>query len=494
MQINTRVGYLMDSGTRKAFVENFVPFLHKGNTAFEDNPLTSDVGVTSGVVEGPDRREYSAISTGEARTPRQLARMMPAMNILRKNMMKAMVFNPPNLNATVTTLNEEPRTVISPDVEKDRKKNGKRFKYIQITSSIRGVRQQRSGGYIFVGIDRRCGYVVRTSCANSGRRGDELIKKAGWNMGDDMRRPAAASLDNAFTRHPRSPGGGKNKWGHRWLNLSLEPSSSRVISMVYSQSILTTSVIAIGAASYGSAFPVPTTSATHQNGMPIDLSHNGDVIVLDTHLSGSHAKAWRAVEVVRENFNARDLDAIVVKDNTGGDWRHHVPTSNEEEFEEKEESPHNVEILPVSVHIPSIAGMTQDPTPHCSAPPAEYSLPSQYPHNLIRGVKAIEYTSKEISVDFDEALYALKIFECNWTKFLDETDPGREIKRGNQATVKGSEGLCVTLKALALKRSERVFLAEPRNPDSDFTPTKLNYTILREKEVYNNKFGPDNAL
>ncbi|KAH7879191.1 uncharacterized protein C8R40DRAFT_582453 [Lentinula edodes] len=230
--------------------------------------------------------------------------------------------------------------------------------------------------------------------------------------------------------------------------------------MVYSQSILT-AVIAIGAASYGSAFPVPTTSATHQNGMPIDLSHIGDVTVLDTSLSGSHAKARRTVEVVRENFNARDFD-VIVKDNAEGDWRHHVPTSNEEESEEKEESPHNVEILPVSVHIPSIAGMTQnlqDPTPHCSAPPAEYSLPSQYPHNLIRGVKAIEYTSKEISVDFDEALYAFKVLECNWTKFLDDTDPGREIKRGNQVIQntwrRYLEDLCSTQQKLTIKHHPR---------------------------------------
>ncbi|GAW05927.1 hypothetical protein LENED_007815 [Lentinula edodes] len=201
--------------------------------------------------------------------------------------------------------------------------------------------------------------------------------------------------------------------------------------MVYSQSILT-AVIAIGAASYGSAFPVPTTSATHQNGMPIDLSHIGDVTVLDTSLSGSHAKARRTVEVVRENFNARDFD-VIVKDNAEGDWRHHVPTSNEEEFEEKEESPHNVdsEILPVSVHISSIVGMTQtleDPT---------HSLPSQYPHNLIRGVKASELISKragpEDSVDFYEAVYALGVCKCNWKQFLHNTDLGKKIGRWEKA-------------------------------------------------------------
>ncbi|KAJ4464124.1 hypothetical protein C8J55DRAFT_288093 [Lentinula edodes] len=196
--------------------------------------------------------------------------------------------------------------------------------------------------------------------------------------------------------------------------------------MVYSQSILT-AVIAIGAASYGSAFPVPTTSATHQNGMPIDLSHNGVVTVLDTSLSGSHAKARRtvSVEVVRKYLNARDFD-VIVKDNAEGDWRHHVPTSNEEEFEEKEESPHNVdsEILPVSVHISSIVGMTQtleDPT---------HSLPSQYPHNLIRGVKASELISKragpEDSVDYYEAVYALGECKCNWKQFLD-TSIGEKI-------------------------------------------------------------------
>ncbi|KAJ3921699.1 hypothetical protein F5877DRAFT_64694 [Lentinula edodes] len=306
---------------------------------------------------------------------------------------------------------------------------------------------------------------LRTSCANSGRRGDKSMKKSRmaylWattgSSQPQQEEPygkviestigTIASLDNAFTRHP-------------------------VVEKRTSES-----VIAIGAASYGTAFPVPTISATHQNGMPIDLSPNGDVTVLDTPLSGSHAKAWQAVEVVREIFNARDLDAIVVKDNTGGDWvsvnfvllnycfpepclqRHHVPTSNEEEFEEKEESPHNVEILSVSVHIPSIAGMTQDPTPHCSAPPAEYSLPSQYPHNLIRGVKAIEYTSKEISVDFDEALYAFKVFECNWTKFLDDTDPGREIKRGNQVIQdtwrRYLEDLCGTQQKLTIKHHPR---------------------------------------
>ncbi|KAJ3806029.1 hypothetical protein EV368DRAFT_67788 [Lentinula lateritia] len=226
--------------------------------------------------------------------------------------------------------------------------------------------------------------------------------------------------------------------------------------MIFSHSILA-AVIAIGAASDVFAFPVPTASARHQNGMPVDFSHNGDVTVLDTPLSSNHAR--RTVEVVRENFNARDLD-VIVKANTEGDWRHHAPTSNEEEFEGKKESPHNVdsEILPVSVHISSIVGMTQtleDPT---------HSLPSQYPHNLIRGLKATALISKRaertISVEFFEAVYAFNVLKCNWEKILNETDPGKEIKRGGRVLRdtwrRYLEGACSTQQQqLTIKRHTR---------------------------------------
>ncbi|KAH7874816.1 uncharacterized protein C8R40DRAFT_1170918 [Lentinula edodes] len=144
-----------------------------------------------------------------------------------------------------------------------------------------------------------------------------------------------------------------------------------------------------------------------------------------TQFSISLARAWQIVEV--ENSHVRDLD-IIFKDNTEGYWVGRVRRSLVNK--NPEESPRCVEIILVPVPISSIT--IHQSTRQRSAELAESGLPQFQPQSPVRRMRAIESAPQKtepIVVDYFQTLSAFKEKNGEWVQFLDETSPGKQLKK-----------------------------------------------------------------